>query len=239
MIKKTKLALGLLAVFGVAALSPVVSADEMTDLKTRIAKLESAEAMRAAASDNGNMVFFRGGYARGDNARNDLTFGTADGSYSVKQDGWQVGAGFDFSLSDDLFGFHDGTEILAELMFTYSQFGTSPTSLTAVVPGELEIPALASQFTLTASPKIKFLKGSKFRPWVIPIGLGINVISPTSNAITYLKPTMQFAGGADYNVWKNIYVGADIRYNVDFGSTNDTQIDVGGLTTGAYVGIGF
>ena len=237
MIKKTKLALGLMATFGVAALaSAPVSADDLSDLNARIAKLESAQAVNALKSDNGNMVFFRGGYARNNNARTDLTFG---GGYSVKQDGWDVGAGFDFRLSDDLFGFHDGTEILAELMFTYSQFGTSPTSLANIlVPALGAIPAIASQFTLTASPKIKFLKGSKFRPWVIPIGLGINVISPTSNAITYLKPSMQFAAGADYNLWKNIYVGADFRYNVDLGA-NDKQIDIGGFTTGAYVGIGF
>jgi len=239
MIKKTKLALGLMATLGVAGLaSAPVSADEISDLNARIAKLERAQAVDALKSDNGNMVFFRGGYARNDNARTDLTFGTTDASFAVDQDGWDVGAGLDFRLSDDFFGLHDGTEILAELMFTYSQFGTSPTSLTAIVPGELAIPALASQFTLTASPKIKFLKGSKFRPWIVPIGLGINVISPTSNAVTYLKPSMQFAAGADYKLWKSIYLGADIRYNLGFGN-NDDQIDINGFTTGAYLGIGF
>ena len=41
-----------------------------------------------------------------------------------------------------------------------------------------------NQFTLTAAPKIKFLEGAKFRPWIIPAGLAIHVISPPSESIT-------------------------------------------------------
>jgi len=246
MIKKMKLVLSaataVLAFAGLTA-APQASADELGDLKARIAKLEKADAEQVAASKD-NMVFFRGGYARNNTARNDLTLGndTAAGgtnNYTADQDGWFLGAGFDFSLSDDLFGLHDGTEILAELMFTYSEFDTAPTSLTAVVPGGLSIPATVSQFTLTASPKIKFLKGSDFRPWIIPIGLGIHVISPTSNGITYLKPAMQFAAGADYRVWNDIYLGADIRYNLGFTSVANSEINLNGFTTGIYAGIGF
>ncbi len=238
MIKKMKLALSaataVLAFAGLTA-APQAGADELGDLKARIAKLEKADAEQVAASKD-NMVFFRGGYARNDTARNDLTQG---GGYTADHGGWFVGAGLDFSLSDDLFGMHDGTEILAEIMFNYSQFDTSPTSLANVLVPSLDpIPGTVSQFTLTASPKVKFLKGSDFRPWVIPIGFGINVISPTSNGITYLKPSMQFAAGADYRVWNDIYVGADIRYNLGFDNTDD-QININGFTTGGYVGIGF
>ena len=251
MIKKMKLALSaataVLAFAGLTA-APQASADELGDLKSRIAKLEQAEAEHVAASKD-NMVFFRGGYARNDNARSGLTNGgdvTLGADYTADHGGWFVGAGLDFSLSDDLFGMHDGTEILAEIMFSYSQFDTSPTSTLNVIDGVIhggavglnDIPAAVSQFTLTASPKVKFLKGSDFRPWIIPIGLGINVISPTSNGITYLKPSMQFAAGADYRVWNDIYVGADIRYNLGFDNTDDL-ITVNGFTTGGYVGIGF
>jgi len=252
MIKKMKLALSaataVLAFAGLTA-APQASADELGDLKARIAKLEKADAEQVAASKD-NMVFFRGGYARNNTARRgilaggDVTLGT---SGDVQKDGWYLGAGFDFSLSDDLFGLHDGTEILAELMFSYSEFARSSSStldvLNALHPdeplGTLTETASVSQFTLTASPKIKFLKGSDFRPWIIPIGLGLHVISPTSNGVTYLKPAMQFAAGADYRVWNDIYLGADFRYNLGFESVPDSEINVDGFTTGVYAGIGF
>ncbi|MBW6453501.1 MAG: porin family protein, partial [Methyloprofundus sp.] len=128
--------------------------------------------------------------------------------------------------------------VLAELMFNYSEFARSSSS-TLDALGIMNQSATVSQFTLTASPKIKFLKGSDFRPWIIPVGFGIHVISPPSNGITYLKPAMQFAAGADYRVWNDIYLGADFRYNLGFESTPDSEINVDGFTTGAYVGIGF
>lgn len=70
-----------------------------------------------------------------------------------------------------------------------------------------------SQFTLSASPKIKFLPDSALRPWIIPVGLDIHVISPPSNAATVLMAGMVFGGGLEYTVWKNIVVGADARYH--------------------------
>ncbi|MDT8424490.1 MAG: porin family protein [Methyloprofundus sp.] len=248
MIKKMKLALSaataVLAFAGLTA-APQASADELGDLKARIAKLEKADAEQVAASKD-NMVFFRGGYARNNVARRGLSAGgdvTLGTSNPVEKDGWYLGAGFDFSLSDDLFGLHDGTEVLAELMFNYSEFARSSTSTLDVIGQltgkNLTQSATVSQFTLTASPKIKFLKGSDFRPWIIPVGFGLHVISPTSNGITYLKPAMQFAAGADYRVWNDIYLGADFRYNLGFQSVPNGEINVDGFTTGAYVGIGF
>ncbi|MCI0666794.1 MAG: porin family protein, partial [Methylococcaceae bacterium] len=49
--------------------------------------------------------------------------------------------------------------------------------------------------------------------WIIPIGLDIHVISPPSNAATVLMAGMNFGGGVEYTVWKNIVVGADARYH--------------------------
>jgi len=231
MIKKTKTALGLVAALGAAVLtSAPVNADQISDLKARIAKLESAEAVRSTAADNGNMVFFRFGGAANSKIRTDLT--TPNGKRAGKN-GWNVGAGFDFSLNDSLFGLHDGTEVLAELMFDYKDFGVSKTSL-------LGLPnATISQLTVSASPKIKFMKGDKFRPWIIPMGFAMNVISPTSNGVTYLKPSMHFGLGADYNVWKSVYVGADFRYNLGIAGAPDSEIDIDGLTYGVYLGLGF
>ena len=251
MFKKTKLALSaataLLAVAGLA-LAPQASADEMADLKARMAKLEKQEAERSTR-DGGNMVTFRGGYARNNTNRrgNILTdvVGLA-GQSNGKQDGWYVGAALDMVLSDDFFGVEDSIEVLGEIMFDYKEFQSKdlnlaplPTLLAGVAPGlrSTQNRVTVSQFTLTASPKIKFMKGYKFRPWIIPVGLAIHVISPPSDGVTVLKPGMHFGAGADYNVWNNIYLGADIRYNLTFGSLDG--VNPQGFTTGGYVGFGF
>jgi len=99
--------------------------------------------------------------------------------------------------------------------------------------------ATQSMLRINASPKIKFLKGSSIRPWIIPVGFTFNIISPPSqaNAITHLKPGMNFGGGVDWNIWKSLYLGADVRY---FLAT--TQLDgtnVNGLTAGGTLGFGF
>ena len=253
MFKRTKLALSaataLLAVAGLAV-APQASADDMANLKARIAKLEKAEAQKASAG-GGNMVYFRGGYARNNNDRyGDILTDTTGiaGQQNGDQDGWYAGAGLDLVLSDDLFGFADSIEVLGEIMFEYKEFDKQsldiaplPTLLNTAVTGVHPTPGAGSvkvsQFTLTASPKIKFMKGSKFRPWVIPVGLAIHVISPPSDGVTVLEPGMHFAAGADYNVWNNVYVGADIRYNLVFGTLDG--VDMNGFTTGAYAGFGF
>ncbi len=256
MIKQLKVALSAattaLAIVGLTV-APQASADELSNLKARISKLEKAKAETSAKS-NGNMVFFRGGYARNDTARyGEILTDTAGGlglapQANGSQDGWYFGAGFDFNLSDDLFGLHDGTEILAELMFEYKEFDRQTQALnpliTVVNTAVNNTPTgglgsvTVSQFTLTASPKVKFLKGSKFRPWIIPAGFALHVISPPSDGVTVLEPGMHFAAGADYNLWKDFYIGADFRYNLTIGKTLDGT-NVSGFTTGGYLGIGF
>ena len=94
-----------------------------------------------------------------------------------------------------------------------------------------------TQFTLSAAPKIKFMKGSKLRPWIIPIGMAVHVISPPSDGVTVLTPGMVFAAGADYNIWSDIYVGLDARYHIVDNATDGVKLD--GLTAGGYLGIGF
>ena len=94
-----------------------------------------------------------------------------------------------------------------------------------------------TQFTLSASPKIKFMEGSNFRPWVIPAGFAFHVISPPSDGVSYTTVGVQFAAGADYKVWKDIYVGSDIRYHLTSNATDGVNID--GMTAGGYVSLGF
>jgi len=81
------------------------------------------------------------------------------------------------------------------------------------------------------------MKGSKFRPWVIPVGFELNVISPPSDAITVLNPGMAFGAGADYNLWKDIHIGADARYHLSLDDVDG--VDTDGVTAGGYIGFGF
>ena len=225
-----------------------------------------------------NMIFFRGGFARNDSKRNDLLTanqfaGNALGGGVTNKDGWYVGAGFDFGLTDDVWGMMANTEVDAELMFEYKNFGAKgfkngPTSavLKAQPGGQTNNNPLCtlinlaanggtggavtgaagqgscdsvtvSQFSVTAAPKIKFMKGSKFRPWLIPIGLGVHVISPPSNGVTVLNPGMMFGTGAEYALWKDIKIGADVRYHLTGRSVDG--VNTNGLTAGGYLGIGF
>jgi opacity protein-like surface antigen len=245
--------------------------------------MASVKAAPVKEDVNDNMIFFRGGFARNDVKRNDLLTGSQFGGDTVpalanvlgggatKKDGWYVGAGFDFDLTDDVWGLMDDTEVDAELMFEYKNFGAKKFNATLTVDdtppqtinpnpqngplctlinfasGDEGVPfgagsyacngVTVSQFTLTAAPKIKFMKGSKFRPWIIPIGLGIHVISPPSNGVTVLNPGMMFGTGAEYALWKDIKLGADVRYHLTGRSVDGVNTD--GLTAGGYLGIGF
>lgn len=219
-------------------------------------------APKESKKNKDNMVFFRGGFAHQFKGRNDiLTNGqTALGGVdnTADKDGYDLGAGFDFSLSDNLFGFMNGTEVLAEMMFEYKKFGKQHAqvlapnnTLCAVAGAPLGINGGAgvlqntsscsditvSQFTLAASPKIKFFKGQALRPWVIPVGLALHVISPPSNGVTVFNPGAQFAAGLDYKIWKDIYVGADARYHWTASDADGVKTD--GYTAGGYLGIGF
>lgn len=214
-----------------------------TALESRVAPLESAE------QESRHMLFFRGGYTHMMNHRNGVTIenpvlpiGAQD---HAGKDGWYAGAGLDWHLTRDVWGFVPKTSVFAELMFEYKQFGSHVLGNGAVgnVPSMLAGGALnpinvtVNQFTLTASPKIKFFEGSKLRPWIIPAGLAIHVMSPPSQSITYIVPGVQFGAGVDYNIWKNFFVGVDGRYQLTAGSTD--HVNLSGMTAGGYLGIGF
>lgn len=214
--------------------------------------MNSVKSEPAKSTSKDNMVFFRGGYGHMDSKRGGTLDPTAPGGQSGgllngevgDQDIWYFGAGFDFSLNDDLFGMMSGTEVLAELMFDYKELGDrAPNGITptvgaiAGIPGVNTETATVNMLTLAASPKIKFLKGQAFRPWLIPVGFELNVVSPPSDAITVLNPGMQFGAGADYKIWNDLYVGADARYH--YAADNVDGVNTNGVTAGGYVGIGF
>jgi outer membrane murein-binding lipoprotein Lpp len=204
-----------------------------------------------------NTIFFRGGFASNDHVRDGVSIKSdvvpipANGQGQADKDAWYIGAGFDFGLTDDVWGMIPNTEVLAELMFEYKEFdgnargnciAQNPTCLAGAFGGGGPLrgksrSVTVNQLTLTAAPKIKFLKGSPLRPWVIPFGLGLHVISPPSESITVLNPGIMFAAGADYRIWKDITVGVDGRYHLTGSAADGVNTD--GFTAGGYLGIGF
>lgn len=195
-----------------------------------------------------HMVHFRGGFTHamqrrdGSSIRSDVApVGAQD---QAGKEGWYVGAGLDWKLTDNAWGILPRTSVFAELMFEYKNFSNSvqgnalaniPTMLAG---GSLNPRSVTvSQFTLTAAPKIKFFEGSKLRPWLIPMGLALHVVSPTTESITYLTPGVMFGAGIDYNIWKDFFIGIEGRYQLTAGKSDGVKVD--GMTAGGYLGIGF
>jgi hypothetical protein len=228
-----------------------------------------AEPKKVETKDN--LVFFRGGFGHSNKPRNGVSIqsdvvssqnSTVNGVVSGGQadkDAWYMGAGFDFSIDDNLFGLSDNTQVMAELMFDYKEFQTvqgnaftntnnvivsgvaGGLGVTTPLNGPLTNPGrnvTVNQLTLAASPKIKFMKDSDLRPWIIPAGFALQIVSPPTESITVLQPAMMFGVGADYRLWKNIYIGADARYHFGLGGTMD-GVNTNGFTAGGYLGLGF
>ncbi|SEA56056.1 hypothetical protein [Nitrosospira multiformis] len=204
----------------------------------KIAKIEESGASFERTSDQKtHMVFFRGGYARSNDLRNGVSIqsgGIGGAGGQADRDAWYIGAGLDFNLTNDVWGLMPNTSVMSEVMFEYKEFGSKVASNALPPPGS---GVNVSQFTLTAAPKIKFFEGSRFRPWIIPAGLGLHVISPPSESITVLIPGVMFGAGADYQIWKNFFVGIDGRYHLTSGRNDGIKID--GMTAGGYIGMGF
>lgn len=251
-------------------------------VEERMTAIETAPAKRTMK----NFVFFRGGYteykdfARGFESFTDVhnTLGLGAGN-NVAEDGYYVGAGIEHSLTSDMWGLWAGTEALAEIGLEYKHFQSEPATLAVptaecalvfgianpqtncVVTGDVA----KTMFTVSAAPKIKFMEGSKLRPWIIPGGLDFHVISPPSDAATYLDIGVQFGAGVEYEILPGIKAGFDGRYhlivdeasnsknnfvqvfntnNAAFGNplpgvTGITDKDLDFWTIGGYVGFNF
>ncbi|WP_036267629.1 hypothetical protein [Methylocaldum szegediense] len=237
--------------------------DEMRALRSELARARSearanAERMeaqqqkveqelaKAETQEKKDLIYFRGGYAKMEHGRGykgleTLTFRGEEND----NDGWYVGAGFDHHLTDDFWGLTDIASVDGEVMFEYKNYGTSENTLVNIVTGDT-IENKITQFTLTAAPKIKFNNLGNFRPWIIPFGLGIHVISPPSSGVTVLNPGLMLGAGAEYKIWGDLWAGLDFRYHftgddLDIKSKSGLLkgVDTDGLTTGAYIGFGF
>jgi hypothetical protein len=225
-----------------------------SELTDRVTKVEEAPGKRTMK----NLIFFRGGYAAyADYARGFESFTdthNVDGTGQLlgfpEQDAdgaWYVGAAVEHSMTDNLFGLLNATELLGEISLEYKNFGGEnavlvvPAAECSLLTNAASYDALEADggclvagdqnitmFTVSASPKIKFMQGSKFRPWIIPVGLDFNVISPPSDAATYLDVGAQFGAGAEYEILPGIKAGLDARYHLvsNISNTQNNFVEV-------------
>jgi len=164
----------------------------------------------------------------------------------VDQDAFYYGGAIDFNMNNDLFGLMDGVSFGIELGIEYSELGEREQSglngaLNAAsggaIPNGVQQDVTVNMLRVSAAPKLRFMEGSKFRPWIIPLGLDLNIISPPSDAVTVLNSGMQFGAGADYEILPGIYAGVDGRYHW---TPDDVDgVDTDGFTLGGSVGFAF
>lgn len=211
----------------------------------------SVRAAPAASAPKDHTFAVRGGWARFNQIRGDSvrTLGTGLGedllTSETDQDAFYYGGAIDFNVNNDLFGLMDHTSFNLELGIEYTEMAderrnglnTALNAISPAVPANTQQTVTVNMLRISAAPKIKFMHGSKFRPWLIPVGLDMNLISPPSDAITVLNTGMQFGIGADYEIYDNIVVGADTRYHHTFDDLDGVQTD--GFTLGGSVGFKF
>jgi hypothetical protein len=162
--------------------------------------------------------------------------------------GYYVGAGLDQLMHNNFLGLK-GTSLFGEIGLEFkrltSKSVTNTGNLGVGFCGANNAPALCvtstnpsqvqiTMLTMDVAPKLKFMEGSKLRPWVIPVGLDFHVISPPSNQTNYLDIGVQFGAGAEYNIFGPFNLGIDGRYHLAANMTN-TVNNFG--TVGLYLGI--
>ncbi|MBS3965061.1 MAG: hypothetical protein KGZ80_11335 [Methylomonas sp.] len=211
------------------------------------------KAAPAASTSKDNLVSVRGGWVRLDDARGtnhgglntNMNSGGNMLSDNANADGFYFGGAFDFNVNNDLFGLMDATSFMVELGVEYSEFGVGRNNLTtavdAVVAGGAPVigpdHSTDNRLRINASPKIKFMHGSRLRPWIIPVGLELNILGVPSNAVSVLNSGMQFGGGVEYELYRGIVLGADTRYHYSTSKIDGTPTD--GFSAGGSVGFKF
>jgi hypothetical protein len=211
-------------------------------LLTGVMALMIAAANTAWADETGNQVFFRGGWTGMTSDRGSEVFTDTNGALRRNDgsSGYHIGAGLDLVLSKDVWGMMSQTWALGEVGVEFKRLGSNQVcqTTTFLTTGACN-PTHKVQITMLTvdvAPKIKFMEGSRLRPWVIPIGLDFHVISPPSNDVTVLDIGVQWGVGLEYRLYKAFHVGLDGRFHLTANQT-DTTNNFG--TVGAYVGISF
>jgi hypothetical protein len=192
------------------------------------------------ATATGNRVFFRGGFAGATSDRSNELFTDGHNAAGLNggSHGYYVGAGEDIMLTRDLWGMKKDIAVLGEIGVEFKRFNseTVANSDTLLGPPTSRAKTQITMLTVDIAPKVKFRQGTDFQPWVIPVGLDFHVISPTSSQTNYLDIGVQFGTGAEYRIWKELWLGVDGRFHLASNQTN-TVNNYG--TVGTYVAIGF
>ena len=222
-----------------------VGTTQAATVEERLERLEAKtlSVSPGAVQETGNMVSFRGGWAGLVNDRSEEVFTDVFGTFNKKNNnnnGYYVGAALDMVMSKNLWGMLPGTWALGEIGVEYKRWNSKKVvQAVPTVAGQtdsLDKKVKLTMLTVSISPKIMFMEKSRFRPWIIPVGLDFHVISPPSNSTTYLDIGAQFAVGAQYRLWKAFHIGVDGRFHLAAGETETTN-SFG--TVGGYLGIAF
>lgn len=239
--------------------SPAKSSTETAKIQELDQWMASVKSSPDAHSKD-NLVAVRGGWSALDHARGNGGTGLLPGvgsdggvlSNNGNPDGYYYGGMFDFNVNNDLFGLMDETSFGIELGVEYSSYGTGHNAVTGEVADAVASNALDtrvkngvkngqtstdSRLRINASPKIKFMHGSKLRPWIIPVGLDINVLGVPTNAVSVLSSGMNFGAGAEYDLFRGVVLGTDVRYHYSTSKLDGTPVD--GFNAGGYVGFKF
>ncbi|MDH5666702.1 MAG: hypothetical protein OEY86_01650 [Nitrospira sp.] len=213
-----------------------------TMLKQLMELLERNEQLPDEMSNSdlykGNRVFFRGGYVGMMSDRRGEIFTDTLTRTNPADKGYYVGAGLDLLLARNLWGLLKGASVFGEINVEYKWLQSARTTVAApallgdTTPNKVNVTML----TVSVAPKLKFNEGKAFRPWIIPAGLDVHVISPPSNRTQYLDVGVQFAAGCEYQVWREFKVGIEGRYHL---AANQTQTVNSFWNAGPYVSIGF
>jgi len=169
----------------------------------------------SAEEGTGNMVFFKGGFMNLNQDRAGQTFADTANATGAGVNGgnagWYAGAGLDLVMSKNAWGAMDKTWVVGEIGLQFNRINSATVTNAATALSGLNGPAnqtvQLTMMTINVAPKIKFMEGSAFRPWIIPIGLDFHVISPPSNQTQYLDLGLQFGGGFEFQVWKAFVLG--------------------------------
>lgn len=234
-----------------AELARVKAANSSAKVQELDAWLAEQKAKPEDTADSTFMV--RGGWAHFNNNRGDSVAGLGTGygedllTSEVDQDAFYYGGAFSHNINNDLFGLMDHTSFQIEFGIEYTELGDREKNglnpaLDALFGMNVDLSDIQETVTVnmlrvSAAPKIKFMHGSKLRPWIIPLGIDFNIISPPSDAITVLNTGMLFGAGVDYDLYRGISVGIDGRYHW---TPDDVDgVDTDGFQLGGSIGFAF
>lgn len=234
----------------VLALAPAICLADGLPLPFSLASLATAEQSGAEAKtplkdgswfknterSGGGKVIFRGAWTYlGEGDRGNEVFTDVNGSVRQNDDhsGWGVGAGLDLDMGHELLL----GNLLGEIFVEYAQHSRKEVIQTtsALLGGNSQSHVSVTQLSVIVAPKIAW-NFPRFRPWLIPIGVGFLVNSPPSDDSTYLDLGLHFGAGVEVVVFEPFSLGIDVRYTEGFGQSS-TPTDY--VSVGGYLGISF